>query len=66
MPDHILTLNEGADRLRLGEARVRQLIGDGTLPSAQIVKPKGRHLIHEADVERLLQPSRTPTKEVSA
>jgi excisionase family DNA binding protein len=54
----ILTIPEAALRLRLSEARVRQLIADGTLPTAQIVKPRGKHLIHERHVERLLEPSR--------
>jgi excisionase family DNA binding protein len=58
LADQILTIPEAAARLRLSEARIRQLIADGTLPSAQIVRPKGRHLIHEKDVERLLEPRR--------
>jgi excisionase family DNA binding protein len=58
MADQILTIPEVAERLRLSEARIRQLIAAGTLPSAQIVKPKGRHLIHSKDVERLLEPTR--------
>jgi excisionase family DNA binding protein len=56
--DQILTIPEVAEKLRLSEARIRQLIADGTLPSAQVVKPKGRHLIHSRDVERLLEPTR--------
>ena len=58
MADQILTIPEAAERLRLSEARVRQLIADGTLPSAQVVRPKGRHLIREKDIERLLEPRR--------
>lgn len=58
MADPILTIPEAAERLRLSEARIRQLIADGTLPTAQIVKPKGKHLIHASDVERLLEPTR--------
>ena len=57
MSDSILTIPEAAARMRLSESRIRQLIADGTLPSAQVIRPKGRHLIHSADVERLLEPN---------
>jgi excisionase family DNA binding protein len=58
VPDQILTIPEAAARLRLSESRIRQLIADGTLPSAQVVRPRGKHRIHAADVERLLEPTR--------
>ncbi len=56
--DQILTLRETAARLRLSESRVRQLIEEGILPTAQVIRPRGKHLIHERDVERLLEPTR--------
>ena len=50
MSDRILTIPEAAARLSLSEARIRQLIASGVLPSAQVIRPRGQHRIHSDDV----------------
>jgi excisionase family DNA binding protein len=61
-----LTLAEVADRLRLSQNRVRQLVREGRLPVLQLT-PKSRLLFEEKRIAKALRPPvRSPTRCLTA